>query len=299
MRVLGLFFVCAALLTSAFGAEAAQQKNRSKNGYFDPNRFAALVVDADTGTIIHNEHAHKVRHPASLTKLMTIYLTFEALKQKKINLDTVVTTSANAARQPRINIALKNGEKVSVRNLIDSLAVVSANDSAVVLAEKLGGTEAKFAQIMTERARQLGMKSTTFKNASGLPNPAQVTTAADMAKLMMALKRDFPEYYPLMQKNKFTYKGVPYKSHSSILREYAGVKAGKTGFVNASGFNLVINAQKGQENLVAVVLGGRTAMSRDNYMRGLLDRNFQKLYAYKRSNTPTARAYAQNSKAAQ
>jgi len=292
MNLFKFLFVVALLFSSA-EAQSARQQNKNNNGYFNPQRFASLVVDVSSGSIIHKENADKIRHPASLTKLMTLYLAFEGLKKGQFSMDSYVTASHHAASQPRTSIALKAGERVSVKTLIDSLVVVSANDSAVVVAEKIGGSEAGFARIMTERAHQLGMRNTTFKNASGLHHPQQVTTATDMAKLLLALKRDFPQYYHMLSLNKFSYRGVPYKAHSKLFTEYSGIKAGKTGYIAASGFNLALNASKNGEDVVAVVMGGKTANSRDNYMRSLLDKNFINLAMAKRNARGTA--YASNS----
>lgn len=278
------------LLLSSVDSQAARYRQHN-NGYFNPQKFASLVVDTDSGNVIHKENASATRYPASLTKLMTLYLTFEALQKKQLTMETRVMASRHAASQPRTNIALRPGETVTVKTLIDSLVVVSANDSAVVLAERIGKTESGFARIMTQRAHQLGMNNTNFVNASGLHNSRQVTTATDMAKMMMALKRDFPQYFHLLSQNKFSYKGICYKPHSSLMVNYAGVKAGKTGYVTASGFNLVLNAEKSGGDVVAVVMGGKTAMSRDNYMRSLLDKSFQHLSFARKS---AVNSYASN-----
>ncbi len=291
MKLRGIFFVFVILSLVLTTADANAARGNAK--------YASLVVDADSGTILHNEYGEGIRHPASLTKLMTLYLSFEALKNHKMNLNETVWVSRHAASQPRMSLALKTGDKITVKNLIDSVVVVSANDSAVVLAERLGKTENNFARMMTQRARQLGMKNTTFMNASGLHNPRQVTTAIDMAKMLMALKRDFPQYYPMLSKNFFAYKGVEYGAHSSLLKNYQYTKAGKTGFVNASGFNLVLNAEKNGNDLVGVVLGGRTAATRDNFMKNLLERNFNKLAGRTVSGgTKLARNYSVPSKPA-
>lgn len=255
------------------GAYSAEKKAKSKKTSVAVRKDAALVIDADSGKVLYQSYANSKRHPASLTKLMTLYLTFDALKKGTIQLSDTVTVSKNAASQPRMNIALKTNDSISIQTLISSLVVVSANDSAVVLAEKIGKTEYSFAKLMTTRAHELGMKNTTFKNASGLHSPSQVTTANDMAKLMMALKRDFPEYYSMLSELKFSYKGIEYFSHTNVMKNYKGVKAAKTGYIRASGFNLIVGAEKGKKNIVAVVMGGVTAKARDNQMVQLLNKN--------------------------
>lgn len=254
----------------------------STGGFFTPAlaktspannpRYASLVVDADTGTVLHEENADKYRYPASLTKMMTLYLTFEALHQGTLQMDQMLPVSAFAASRPRMNMALRAGQKISVRDAVLSVIVRSANDSAVVLAEKIGGSESAFADIMTERAKTLGMMHTAYRNASGLPNPEQKTTAYDLARLAIALRRDFPEYYSLFSRTSFTYNNRVYQGHNRITSNYPGCDGLKTGFVNASGFNLVSSAKRGDTKVVAVVMGGQTAQSRDRQMVALLDK---------------------------
>ncbi len=248
----------------------------SLNDNFISKQYACLVVEANPKSlsVLDKEKADQLRYPASLTKLMTLYLTFSALQKRQIRFDSFLTASHHACAQPSMKINLNPGNKISVRSLVESLVVVSANDSAVVLAEKLGGSEKNFANLMTKKAHQLGMVNTHFTNASGLYNSRQVTTATDMAKLMIAIKRTFPQYYHLLSLKKFSYKGVGYGSHTQLLKNYKWTKAAKTGFVSRSGFNLVLNAQKNNENLVAVVMGGKTAKNRDDFMRMLLEHDF-------------------------
>ena len=263
-----------------FGGDEVHAAKKSKKKYkkqpvtVTPSKYAALVIDVDTGAILHEEKADLKRYPASLTKLMTLYLTFDALKKEEFALDDLVKVSKHASYQARMNLALKANQSISVQNLISSLVVVSANDSAVVLAEKIGQTEKNFAILMTEKAHELGMSSTTFKNASGLFDPNQVTTARDMATLMISIKRDFPEYYEMLSLLNFTYKGVTHRSHTTVMKVYPWAKAAKTGYVRASGFNLAIGAQKDKRNLVAVVMGGVTAKARDKIMIELLNKSF-------------------------
>lgn len=264
------------------------------NASFFPDKYASLVVDTNSNVILQQSNADSIRYPASLTKLMTLYLTFEQMKYGKLNIDESVTVSRHAASQPRMNLALRAGERITIRNLIKSVVVLSANDSAVVLAEKVAGTENNFAKRMTERAHQLGMKRTNFSNASGLPNKYQVTTAKDIAKLMIALKRDFPQYYSMLSANSFVYKGRTYGTHNRLMKSYAGAKAGKTGFINASGFNLTLEATKNGHDIVGVVLGGRSAVARDNHMKNILDNNFAML---DRNNATRSSHFAMNNAA--
>lgn len=261
-----LFFLLALLLVCClYTPSSAFAKTQNP-------RYAALVVNADTGVILHQENADKYRYPASLTKMMTLYLAFEALEQGKIKMNQNLTVSSFAASAPRMNMGLKAKEKISVRDAILSVVVRSANDSAVVLAEKISGSESAFAKKMNVRAKELGMVHTVFRNASGLPNAEQKTTAYDMARLAIALRRDFPSYYPLFSKTSFTYKGKKYKGHNKVTSNYPGCDGLKTGFVNASGFNLVSSAKRGDTKVVAVVMGGETAASRDKRMITLLDK---------------------------
>ena len=270
-------FLCMFFLVFASVAIQAESKKKSpkkssKKTTKTVSKNAELVIDASTGKILHQVNANAKRYPASLTKLMTLYLTFESLKKNEIRLNEKAVVSKHASAQQRMKLDLKQGEKVSIQTLINSLVVLSANDSAVVLAEKIGGSEYKFAVLMTSRARALGMKNTTFKNASGLFDPNQITTAHDMAILMQAIKKDFPEYYNMLSALHFTYDGTEYYSHSNVMKVYSWAKAGKTGYIRASGFNLVIGAQKKDQNIVAVVMGGATAKIRDDKMIKLLDK---------------------------
>ena len=249
-------------------------------------RHAALVVDASTGRVLYEKNAGDLRYPASLTKMMTLYLTFDALKHNRVTLDSQLPVSAKAAGQPQTNISLNPGERLPVRIAIESVVVRSANDSAMVLAEALGGTEWNFALMMTQKARELGMKDTVFRNPNGLPDNSQHTTAYDLAKLAIALRRDFPEYYPYFKLDSFDYKGITYPGHNRVMARYDGVDGVKTGFIRASGYNLVTSVRKDGVNLVAVVMGGSTAQSRDDEMISLLDQTFSQL-ANEKKNVAT------------
>jgi D-alanyl-D-alanine carboxypeptidase len=237
-------------------------------------RYASIVIDVDTGKVLHESNADASRYPASLTKMMTLYMLFEAIEQRKMTLDTSMRVSAYAASKPSTNINLRSGAAISVREAIPALIVRSANDVAAVVAEALGDSEANFGRMMTDKARKLGMRSTTFRNASGLPNNEQKTTARDMAILSTRLMKDFPRYYHYFSTQSFSYKGTTYNSHNRMVRNTHGVDGLKTGFIQASGFNVATSAKRGNRRVVAVVMGGQTAASRDQHMAQLLDRSF-------------------------
>lgn len=238
------------------------------------SRYAAIVVDANTGEVLHESQADASRYPASLTKMMTLYMLFEAIEHRKMTLDTQMRVSPHAASMPQTNINLRPGDTISVREAIPALVVRSANDVAAVVAEALGSTEANFGRMMTDKARRLGMRSTTFRNASGLPNSEQKTTARDMAILSTRLMKDFPQHYHYFSTQSFRYKGITYNSHNRMVRNTNGVDGLKTGFIRASGFNVATSAKRGNRRVIAVVMGGQTAATRDQHMAQLLDRSF-------------------------
>ncbi|HEX4303311.1 MAG TPA: D-alanyl-D-alanine carboxypeptidase family protein [Rhizomicrobium sp.] len=240
----------------------------------DPDLDAALAVDEATGRVLYARNADAPRHPASLTKMMTLYLLFETLRDRAVRLDTAFRVSANAAVQPRSHIRLRAGETISAEMAIQAIAVGSANDAAVTVAEALGGSEAHFAQMMTAKARQLGMAHTVFHNATGLPDDLQQTTATDLAVLARHLIHDFPQYFGYFQMQQMTWRGEDYNTHNSLLANYAGADGIKTGYTDASGYNLVGTAQRGGRRVIAVVMGGLTAEKRDEAMVALLDDSF-------------------------
>ena len=237
-------------------------------------KFAAITVDARNGKLLYAENADAIRHPASLTKMMTLYVLFRDLKAGKIRLSSPIRMSARAASMAPSKLGVKPGKSITVETAIRALVVKSANDVAAAVAENLGGTERAFAQRMTSTARAIGMSRTTFVNASGLPDPAQVTTARDMATLGLRLMRDFPQYYPYFRTQSFVYNGRTIKGHNRLLGRYEGTDGIKTGYINASGFNLVTSARRGNKRLVGVVLGGRSGASRDAYMKKMLSQHF-------------------------
>lgn len=239
-------------------------------------RDAMLVIDAESGRELEAVAADDKRYPASLTKMMTLYLAFEALDGGRLRLGDRMPVSARAAAVSPSKLGVHAGSSLAVRDAIMGLITKSANDAAVVVAEMLAGDEAAFAQTMTQKARQLGMTSTTFRNASGLPDAAQVTTARDLTRLAQALLRDFPHYYPLFSVQEYVYEGRPLRNHNHMLGWYPGADGIKTGYIRAAGFNLVMSAQRDGRRLIGVVLGGSTPSERDAVMGDLLDRGFER-----------------------
>ena len=237
-------------------------------------RVSSLVVDADTGEILTADNPDLQNYPASLTKMMTLYLTFEAIQSGKLKLDSMLAISSHAAAQAPSKLGLSPGGSIKLDDAIRGIAVKSANDAAVVVGEALGGSEARFAQIMTAKARALGMTNTQFRNASGLPNRGQVTTARDIAMLAMALRRDFPKFYRYFSEVEFTYHGTTHINHNHMLTKVAGVDGLKTGFIRASGFNIATSAERSGHRIVGVVLGGSSPSLRDQHMAELLDEGF-------------------------
>ena len=254
-------------------------------------RYASMVVDAKTGKILHASNPDRKRYPASLTKMMTLYMVFDALERKKLTLNQRLKVSRRAQGMPPSKLGLKRGKTIQVKDAILALITKSANDAAVVVAEALGGTEIKFAQMMTKKARQIGMRRTKFRNASGLPNRKQVSTARDMAILARRLIRDFPQYYHFFGTQRFSYKRRTFRNHNKLLANYPGVDGIKTGYIRASGFNLVASTKRHGRRLIGVVFGGKSAKSRDRHMRRLFERAYT-LVPKKRKRYPTTTAEA-------
>ena len=237
---------------------------------------ASIVIDANTDTVISQENPDRLLHPASMSKLMTLYLAFEALESGRISLQRTFPVSAHAESMSPTKLNLIAGQKISVEDLILSMVTLSANDSAVVLAEGLGGSEDRFAQLMTRKAHQLGMVNSNFRNSNGLPDPGQISTARDMAILCRALIRQFPQYYHYFSVREFTYNGIEHANHNHLMSRYEGMDGLKTGLTNASGFNLAASAVRNGRRLIGVVFGGTSAVQRDDYMASLLDAGFAK-----------------------
>ncbi len=240
---------------------------------------SSIVIDAKSGEVLAAKNPNAVRHPASLTKLMTLYITFEALEKGVIKLDDELPVSRTAANRSPSRLGLKAGQTIKVETAIEALIIKSANDCATVLAEGLGYSEAKFAEKMTEIAKALGMKNTVFKNASGLPNRKQVTTARDMATLAAAVYFHFPQYYDLFARKEFTYDGKTYYTHNHLLKKFEGADGMKTGFIASAGFNIVTSAQRDGERVIAVTMGHNTQEERDRTAARLMEQGFDKLAA--------------------
>lgn len=238
-------------------------------------RYASIVVDADTLEIIHARQIDGQRFPASLTKVMTLYLTFDALNAGTISLKEPLKVSRHAASTPPVGIGLRTGQTLTVEQAIQALTVRSANDAATVLAERIAGSETNFAALMTAKARELKMQRTIFMTPHGLPHPDQTTTARDMAKLASAMLHHHKRYYHYFGQTHFTWKGRKYKNTNTLLHWLAGVDGFKTGYTNASGYNLIISAERSGRRIIAVVLGGASGRSRDNHMQDLIERSFK------------------------
>lgn len=235
--------------------------------------FAAIVVDANSGRTLYSRSEHELRHPASVTKVMTLYLLFEQVESGRLRLDSPLMISQRAAAQAPTKLGLRPGETISVENAIKALVTKSANDIACAIAENLAGDERSFAQMMTRKAHALGMRDTHYENASGLPNPDQVTTAYDLAVLGRAIQDRFPRYYRYFSIHSFAYHGALHRNHNHLLGQIQGMDGIKTGYTRASGFNLLTSVHRGGRHIVAVVLGGSTAGSRDRIMAGLIEEN--------------------------
>jgi D-alanyl-D-alanine carboxypeptidase len=261
---LGLALAALALLVAPAPAPAAAAKAK----------YASIVINEKTGQVLH-AHSADIRHyPASLTKLMTLYLLYEALESGRLKLSSRIKVSARAARQPASKLGIKYRSRITVRQAILGLAVKSANDVATAVAEALGGTERKFGYLMSAKAKALGMANSRFRNASGLPNRRQLTTARDIATLVRAHRRDFPQYFGYFKTRAFKYAGKRHENHNRLLDRYAGADGVKTGFIRASGFNLAASAKRDGIRLIAVVLGARSPRARDLHAMGLLERGF-------------------------
>lgn len=257
-KIVGLVFVVA--LFVLLGGHSANANPK----------YAGIVVDAKTGKVLYSDDPDSLRYPASLTKMMTLYLTFEALEAGRITLDTAIPVSAHAAAEPPSKLGVRAGGSVTVEQAILALVTRSANDISTALGEYLGGNEARFALMMTNKARALGMTRTTYRNANGLPNTAQMTTARDQARLGIALRQHFPQYFSYFSTRSFKFGKQVIGNHNRLVGSVAGVDGIKTGYTRAAGFNLVTSAQLNGRSIVAVVLGGTSTAARDGQMRKLV-----------------------------
>ena len=248
----------------------------SSNSAYANKKYASIVMDAETGIVLRERYADKRLHPASLTKMMTLYMTFDALERGKLTRNQRIWISPHAASMVPSKLGLKPRSTIRVEDAIYALVTKSANDIAVALGEAISGTETQFAIDMTRKARQLGMRKTVFKNASGLHHRKQVSTARDMARLSQALLKNHPRYYKYFNANTFTYRGKTYRNHNRLKNTYTGMDGIKTGYVAASGFNLAASAKRDGRRLIGVVFGGRTSKSRNAHMAQILDQGFSK-----------------------
>ena len=286
VSVFGLVTIAAAVIATTDSAEARRyhrhrhaahhsHSSDDDRGSYSP-QFASIIVDGNSGTVLNATSPDGIRHPASLTKIMTLYLLFERLDAGKIKLDTEMPVSEHAADQDPTKLDLRAGQTIKVEDAIKGLVTRSANDAAVVIAEYIGGTEEGFARMMTKKARALGMSRTVYRNASGLPNDEQVTSARDQSILGRAIQDRFPRYYRYFSTTTFTFHGRTINGHNHLLGSVEGVDGIKTGYTRSSGFNLVSSIHRGNRFLVGVVLGGRSSGSRDAIMRNLLAENLGK-----------------------
>ena len=269
-----MFLRALAAFTRAAGLAAFLAVTAFGGGTALAEKYAAIVIDADTQEVLHSRHADEPRYPASLTKVMTLYMLFDALKSGEVSLDEKLVVSRYAASQAPSNLKLRTGARISVRSAINALITKSANDVAVVVAERLGGTESRFSRLMTAKAKTLGMENTRFVNASGLPSTRQLTTARDMALLAEAMLSDHADYYHYFATEKFSWGGRTYKNHNELLGSVPGVDGIKTGYTRASGFNLMASAEREGHRVIAVMLGGTTSRARDRHVQALIEAAF-------------------------
>src|SRR5437868_2997989 len=275
----GLITFTTAIMVSSESAEARRYKHRRYHHVvresYSP-QFSSIIVDGNSGAVLSSNNPDGIRRPASLTKIMTLYLLFERLDAGKMKLDSEMNVSEHASEQAPTKLDLKPGQTIKVEDAIKGLVTRSANDAAVVIAEAIAGDEDDFAKLMTRKARALGMTRTVYRNASGLPDDAQVTTARDQSTLGRAIQDRFPRYYRYFSTNVFVYRGHPIRNHNKLLGNVEGVDGIKTGYTRASGFNLVTSMRRGNRHLIGVVMGGRSGGSRDAAMRNLLAENLDK-----------------------
>ncbi len=273
MRVLAIIALWLSLFTTSAIAD-------------EPKRYASIVVDADTLEILHARQIDGQRFPASLTKVMTLFLTFDAINAGTLDVNEKLTVSKNAAATEPVKLGLRPGQKITVNSAIQALTVRSSNDAAVVLAERIAGSEDAFAVMMNEKARELGMLKTVFKNPHGLPHPEQTTTARDMAKLASSVLRHHKRYYHYFGQKNFTWNGSTRKNTNNLLHWLNGVDGFKTGYTRASGYNLIISAQRDERRIIAVVLGGASGKSRNTHMQDLIERGFDAIGVAPVTSTP-------------
>lgn len=267
----GALGLATVLVAAAITHDSADARRRRHHYRYQPPT-ASIIVDANSGKVLEESHADSLRHPASLTKMMTLYMLFERLAAGKIKMTTKMPVSAHASAMAPTKLGLRPGDSLEVEDAIKAMVTKSANDAAVVVAEELGGSELSFGRMMTAKARALGMMHTNYHNASGLPDDRQTTTARDQAILARALQDRFPQYFHFFSIRNFVWHGHRMRNHNHLLGRVPGVDGIKTGYIRASGFNIAINLRRGKRHLVAVVFGGRSARVRDARVRSLIDK---------------------------
>jgi D-alanyl-D-alanine carboxypeptidase len=289
--VLGLttLFALAAITTDADARGRRHRPHAAAVESYEPS-YSSIVLDGNSGAVMQATNADSPRHPASLTKIMTLYLLFERLEAGKINMSTEMPVSAHAASQAPSKLGLKPGETIGVETAIRAIVTKSANDVAVIVAEALGGDEPTFASMMTAKAHTLGMTHTTYRNASGLPEDQQITTARDQAILGRAIQDRFPKYYSYFSTRTFAFHGKTIRNHNHLLGTVSGVDGIKTGYIHDSGFNIVTSVHRANRHIVAVVFGGRTANARDARVVSLIDNNIN-IAAVKRTASPVVEGW--------
>jgi len=267
-------FLLVLFLVTNVSAATTTKSNKARKRVSLPIQ-TSLIVDGKTGKVLHASNSKEIIYPASLTKVMTMYMLFEALESGKIGMNDKFYVSKHASQALPLKLYVQPGEKISVKDSIRAIIIKSANDISRVVAENIAdGSESKFARLMTLKARQLGMKNTNFTNASGWHDPKQVTTAVDLAKLTIAIKRDFPQYYAFFSETSFIYKGKTINGHNRVTATYPGSEGLKTGYTGPAGCNLITTATRGNKSLIGVVTGRKSGAVRDRQMVELLDKHF-------------------------
>jgi len=287
-RKLCCFLLVLLLVTNVSAATTVKNK-KVKKPVYSPIQ-TSLIVDGKTGKVLHASNSKEKIYPASLTKVMTIYMLFEALESGKIGINDKFHVSKYASQALPLKLYVQPGEKISVKDSIRAIIIKSANDVSRVTAENLAGSEAKFASLMTAKAHQLGMNNTNFTNASGWHDPKQVTTAVDLAKLSIAIERDFPQYYHFFSETSFTFKGKTINGHNRVTAKYPWATGLKTGYTIPAGCNLITTATRGNKSLIGVVTGRKSGAVRDRHMVELLDKHFgvaHQAKVVKKTGTPS------------
>ncbi len=270
-RAAAMLFMMLLTLAACSTTDALQMAATPPPQRPSSEKYSAIVVDVNSGKVLYDADSEAPRYPASLTKMMTLYLLFEAMESGRVSPSTQIPISDFARRQPPSKLGFKSGETIDVDTATRALAVKSANDVAVAVGEHLGGSEDQFAQMMTAKARTLGMRGTTFRNASGLPDDGQITTARDMALLGMSLRKRFPSQFAHFSNQNFTFRGRNIRGHNDLIGRVSGVDGIKTGYIRASGFNICTSVSRSGRKLVVCVMGGKTARARNDHVEQLIE----------------------------